>query len=780
MKKKEREKGNPNPPNPANPSHPNPPSPSLSMAAKMEQRMGRMEGGVDAQLWHACAGGMVNMPAPGSKVYYFPQGHAEHAASVVEFPRGLRVAPLVLCNVVSVSYLADGDTDEVYARIRLQPTQETTCNENLEAPSGVSNDTKAPSFAKTLTQSDANNGGGFSVPRYCAETIFPPLEYSNDPPVQTVYARDVHGELWKFRHIYRGTPRRHLLTTGWSTFVNHKKLVAGDSIVFLRNPAGGELCVGVRRSSRSSSASNSAADWHWQSSATRSIRWSGGGAENLSDFLSRAPPNSAGGTGFARNRGRVGAKSVVEAATLAASGQAFEVVYYPRASTPEFCVKAQAVTAALRTQWVPGMRFKMAFETEDSSRISWFMGTVSSVQYADPLLWPNSPWRLLQVAWDEPDLLQNVKRVSPWLVEVVSNMPTIQMTPFMLPKKKLRVTQPPEFHVEGQGGIMGLQMATLTNNVLGQINSWHSLSNNVPAGMQGARHDSIYGIGFSDIRQNKLQSRLFLDNLHHHDPGATAPVSTDLNIGNFSLEQSKVRNGLSCSLTMGNSSQSEQKGSNYTGSAAPKTTSFLLFGKPIHTVQSPKSQKQQQDGINSPDGLGFPSFKDTGSPGLTSNSSSDGNQEIDRFQGPVNERTDGLKMFNNSSIRPQHGESCGDVSTNLIGTLQSFKDQSAFLSLKKNMGGKLSEDTIVQCKVFSETEEVGRTLDLTLFSTYEQLYDSLAKMFGIEEFKLSNRVLYKDIGNTLRHAGEEPYGDFVKTVRRITIASDSGRDMMSR
>ncbi|KAL0309714.1 UNVERIFIED_CONTAM: Auxin response factor 8 [Sesamum radiatum] len=55
----------------------------------------------------------------------------------------------------------------------------------------------------------------------------------------------------------------------------------------------------------------------------------------------------------------------------------------------------------------------MAFETEDSSRISWFMGTISSAQVADPIRWPDSPWRLLQVTWDEPDLLQNVKRVSP-------------------------------------------------------------------------------------------------------------------------------------------------------------------------------------------------------------------------------------------------------------------------------------------------------------------------------------------------------------------------------
>lgn len=31
-----------------------------------------------------------------------------------------------------------------------------------------------------------------------------------------------------------GQPRRHLLTTGWSTFVTSKRLVAGDAFVFMR------------------------------------------------------------------------------------------------------------------------------------------------------------------------------------------------------------------------------------------------------------------------------------------------------------------------------------------------------------------------------------------------------------------------------------------------------------------------------------------------------------------------------------------------------------------
>jgi hypothetical protein len=292
--------------------------------------------------------------------------------------------------------MADPDTDEVFAKIRLVPVraQDAADADDAIAPAGQQPEDKPASFAKTLTQSDANNGGGFSVPRYCAETIFPRLDYSADPPVQTVLAKDVHGVVWKFRHIYRGTPRRHLLTTGWSSFVNQKKLVAGDSIVFMRTE-NGDLCVGIRRAKKGGIGGPEMLPPP-QAAA-------GGNYGGFSMFLRGEEDgnNSSKMMGAARGnnkvRMRVRPEEVAEAANLAVSGQPFDVLYYPRASTPEFCVKAAAVRAAMRTQWCAGMRFKMAFETEDSSRISWFMGTVSAVQVADPIRWPNSPWRLLQV-----------------------------------------------------------------------------------------------------------------------------------------------------------------------------------------------------------------------------------------------------------------------------------------------------------------------------------------------------------------------------------------------
>lgn len=46
--------------------------------------------------------------------------------------------------------------------------------------------------------------------------------------MRTLVIRDFIGNEWRSRHIYRGTPRWHPLTTGWSEFVN----ATGDSVVF--------------------------------------------------------------------------------------------------------------------------------------------------------------------------------------------------------------------------------------------------------------------------------------------------------------------------------------------------------------------------------------------------------------------------------------------------------------------------------------------------------------------------------------------------------------------
>ncbi|GLJ58897.1 hypothetical protein SUGI_1483360 [Cryptomeria japonica] len=94
-----------------------------------------------------------------------------------------------------------------------------------------------------LTVSETSPRGFLSVPKRQADRCLAPLDKSQQP--QELVAKDLHGNDWRFRHIYRDEKRRHLLTVGWRVFVNSKRLVAGDAFIFLRDE-NGELRVGVR------------------------------------------------------------------------------------------------------------------------------------------------------------------------------------------------------------------------------------------------------------------------------------------------------------------------------------------------------------------------------------------------------------------------------------------------------------------------------------------------------------------------------------------------------
>ncbi|KAJ6847445.1 auxin response factor 17-like [Iris pallida] len=409
---------------------------------------------LDPHIWRCCAGTSGEIPADGSLVYYFPHGHSEQSSAPLS-PSSLPITkPYSLCRVLSVSLLANPDSDEAFAKIRLCPVSaaaDPDLDEIIDA-----NDSgdlhEVVSFAKILTPSDANNGGGFSVPRTCADSIFPELDFKADPPVQTLSLKDVQGITWDFRHIYRGTPRRHLLTTGWSRFVNSKKLIAGDSVIFMKKKCHGgsgyELFVGIRRTGRSL------------------------GTANLEYMKLEENVDS----GFSRNgKGRVPSKLILEATRLMEAGRPFEVMYYPRVGLPEFVIKKEVVERAMSVYWAAGVRVKMSLETEDLSRTRWFQGTVASVEAKDLSAGrlQHSPWRMLQITWDEPEVLQNVRTVNPWQVELISASPHPE-SPFP-DMKKLRVSNCLDLSTEGQGSL---------------ASSFFNY-NTFPVGMQGARHDTV-------------------------------------------------------------------------------------------------------------------------------------------------------------------------------------------------------------------------------------------------------------------------------------------------
>ncbi|KAK8349632.1 hypothetical protein V6Z12_A06G155800 [Gossypium hirsutum] len=336
------------------------------------------------ELWHACAGPLISLPKRGNVVVYFPQGHLEQVSDFSGVAAAYDLPPHVFCLVVDVKLHAEGATDEVYAQVSLVPETEQS-EQKLEGgkteADGEEEDTETNiksttphMFCKTLTASDTSTHGGFSVPRLAAEDCFPPLDYNQQRPSQELVAKDLHGSEWRFRHIYRGQPRRHLLTSGWSAFVNKKKLVSGDAVLFLRGE-GGELRLGIRRAAQIKDGSS------FPSSCSQQL--------NCSNFA-----------------------DVVHAISMKS---VFSIYYNPRASSSDFIIPVHKFWKCLDPSFSIGMRFKMQFEAEDAAERR-HSGVITGISDINPVQWPGSKWRCLMVRWDDIDANRH-SRVSPWEIE---------------------------------------------------------------------------------------------------------------------------------------------------------------------------------------------------------------------------------------------------------------------------------------------------------------------------------------------------------------------------
>ncbi|KZV47127.1 hypothetical protein F511_30945 [Dorcoceras hygrometricum] len=353
---------------------------------------------INSELWHACAGPLVALPPVGSLVVYFPQGHSEQVAASMQkdtdsIPSYPNLPSKLICMLHDVTLHADVETDEVYAQMTLQPVNKYDHEALLVSDIGLKHNRQpAEFFCKNLTASDTSTHGGFSVPRRAAEKIFPTLDFSMQPPAQELSARDLHDQTWTFRHIYRGQPKRHLLTTGWSVFVSSKRLIAGDAVLFIRDEKS-QLLLGIRRANRQQPA--------------------------LSSSVISSDSMHIG--------------ILAAAAHAAANNSSFTVFYNPRASPSEFVIPLAKYNKAMYSQVSPGMRFRMMFETEESG-VRRYMGTVTGISDLDSLRWKNSQWRNLQVGWDESTAGERPSRVSIWEVEPVVTPFYICPPPFFRPK----------------------------------------------------------------------------------------------------------------------------------------------------------------------------------------------------------------------------------------------------------------------------------------------------------------------------------------------------------
>ncbi|CAL1396894.1 unnamed protein product [Linum trigynum] len=299
----------------------------------------------------------------------------------------INIPSKILCRVTKVERLVERRTDELYVGITLHPEVDQTPSRSVQPDRPESPPPKpVQSYNKILSTSDASTHGGFSIPKKLAIECLPPLDMIQKTPTQEFAAKDLQGHLWRFRHIYRGQPRRHMLSTGWSDFVNKKQLVAGDEIVFLRY--NGELRVGVRRG-------------HPRRQQQASI---------------------------------VISSQIIYLGVLCSTNRSikpetvFYVHYKPR--TTPFLVGINKYLKATSRAYHIGMRFKSAGDDG-------FTGTIVGIgDYSQ--YWPGSQWRSLKVRWDhsEGTILKPDSSVSPWEIEPLAADPSLQSS--VLPQTIVR------------------------------------------------------------------------------------------------------------------------------------------------------------------------------------------------------------------------------------------------------------------------------------------------------------------------------------------------------
>ncbi|KAI4964192.1 hypothetical protein ZWY2020_006885 [Hordeum vulgare] len=398
---------------------------------------------LNSELWHACAGPLVSLPAVGSRVIYFPQGHSEQVAASTnkevdaQIPNYPNLPPQLICQLHNVTMHADAETDEVYAQMTLQPLSPEEQKEPfLPIELGAASKQPTNYFCKTLTASDTSTHGGFSVPRRSAEK-----DFSLQPPCQELIAKDLHDNEWKFRHIFRGQPKRHLLTTGWSVFVSAKRLVAGDSVIFIWND-NNQLLLGIRHANRPQTVM----------------------------------PSSV----LSSDSMHIGL--LAAAAHAAATNSRFTIFYNPRASPSEFIIPlAKYVKSVYHTRVSVGMRFRMLFETEESS-VRRYMGTITTISDLD------------SVGWDESTAGEKQPRVSLWEIEPLTTFP-MYPTAFPLRLKRPWASGLPSMH----GMFNGVK-----NDDFARYSSLMWLGD----GDRGAQSLNFQGVGASPWLQPRIDSPL--------------------------------------------------------------------------------------------------------------------------------------------------------------------------------------------------------------------------------------------------------------------------------
>ncbi|WOG95856.1 hypothetical protein DCAR_0415185 [Daucus carota subsp. sativus] len=709
------------------------------------------------ELWHACAGPLITLPKKGDLVVYFPQGHLEQAASASPFPHiqvsNFDLNPQIFCKILDVQLLANKENDEVYTQLTLLPVPEpefpdTNLEEKqhecpgMDDEEGGATPTKSTPhmFCKTLTASDTSTHGGFSVPRRAAEDCFAPLDYTQQRPSQELAAKDLHGVEWKFRHIYRGQPRRHLLTTGWTIFVSQKNLVSGDAVLFLRG-ANGDLRLGIRRAARPRNGL----------------------------------PDSVIGS---QNTCRDVLSSVANAIS---SNSPFHIYYNPRASHAEFVVNYQEYVKSIRSQIPIGVRFKTKFDKDDSSERR-FGGVVTGIQDLDIYKWPNSKWRCLRVRWDDKDAIGRHDRVSPWEIDLSVSLPPLSI-PSSPRLKKLRTSlqaTPPSNPIPARVGFLDFEESSRSSKVLqGQENvglvSSHDRGDklNYPSEfeMQSIMHQRIASHRMSNTGAN---------NFTRAQPSNTYTGFLESNKFPKVLQGQEI-----CSLKF-LTGKSDVKLSAWGKTIGydlldmhqtPKANFYPLASEGTRNMYFPSNNvnKAAQDhGM-----LAYTNFPKEKLPLISSfNQSGYTNHEATKFNSSNESRSDSvISSFPEVKVNSKYEKD--DILNGMVTDCKLFG-----FSLTGDTSNVVSSCSCkrICTKVHKQGNLVGRSIDLSKLNGYDDLLIEIESLFSMEGLLRDPakgwRILFTDNENDMMVVGDDPWNDFCKMVSKIHIYTQAEVEKM--
>ncbi|XP_075480731.1 auxin response factor 2A-like [Primulina tabacum] len=755
------------------------------------------------ELWKACAGPLVTVPRKNELVFYFPQGHIEQVEASTNQSADQQMPvynlpPKILCRVVNVDLKAEPDTDEVFAQVTLMPEPE-------QDESAVKKELLSPpppcfhvhSFCKTLTASDTSTHGGFSVLRRHADECLPPLDMSRQPPTQELVAKDLHGNEWRFRHIFRGQPRRHLLQSGWSLFVSSKRLVAGDAFIFLRGE-NGELRVGVRRAMRQQGvAPSSVISSHSMHLGVLATAWHA-----------------------------VQTKSM------------FIVYYKPRTSPAEFIIPFDQYMESVKNNYSIGMRFKMRFEGEEAPEQR-FTGTIVGIEDADSRKWSESKWRCLKVRWDEISTISRPDRVSPWKIEPALSAPALN--PLPVPRQKRprsnvlpsspdssvltregpsKMTVDPSPAVGFPRALPGQESSTLRGNNESDSSEKPLLLLNpslddgkidasasrrcvpekwLPLGRpESSLRDLLSGFGVQvnppgefclppgDQMTTKRLAQVHEDKFSLiGNMWSTVPSGFSLNLMDSSLKthgqgadtsyqtRGDVRYGAFRDFSIINDPKSENQQANW--SMPPPVSSFLQMSSQSRELIPKSLFTKQHDAMKLNEGR----CKLFGISLISDSTPLDTPMTQANVIEPLGHMQNGKHVHQTPAIESDQSSSDQLKGTKLVdpfSTSEQDKQFKTFNIISRDRESKGHSGSTRSCtKVHKQGTALGRSVELAKFSNYSELINELDNLFEFNgELKARTSdwlVVYTDDEDDMMLVGDDPWEEFCGMVRKILIVT---------